>query len=33
MNMATFFDQTKGYSTQKERLFQMAYFKYHEKNY
>ena len=31
MNMATFFDQTEGYSTQKERLFQMAYFKFHAK--
>ena len=28
-----FFDQTKWYSTQKKRLFQMAYFKFHEKNY
>ena len=27
------FDQTKWYSTQKKRLFQMAYFKFHEKNY
>ena len=33
MNMATFFDQTKLYSTQKKRLFQMAYFKFHERNY
>ena len=33
MNMATFFDQTKWYSTQKKRLFQMVYFKFHEKNY
>ena len=33
MNMATFFDQTKWYSTQKKRLFQMAYFKFHEKKY
>ena len=33
MNMATFFDQTKYYSTQKERLFQMASFKFHEKNH
>ena len=33
MNMATFFDQTKWYSTQKKRLFQMAYFKFHERNY
>ena len=31
MNMATFFDQTKWYSTQKKRLFQMAYFKFHKK--
>ena len=33
MNMATFFDQTKRYSTQKKKLFQMDYFKFHEKNY
>ena len=30
--MATFFNQTKWYSTQKKRLFQMTYFKFHEKN-
>ena len=33
INKGLFFDQTKWYSTQKERLFQMAYFKFHEKNY
>ena len=33
MNMATFFNQTKWYSTQKKRVFQMAYFKFHKKNY
>ena len=27
------FDQTKWYSTQKKGLFQMAYFKFHGKNY
>ena len=31
--MVTFFDQTKSYSTQKKRLFQMAYFIFHETNY
>ena len=31
MTRATFFDQTKLYSTQNERLFQMAYFILHEK--
>ena len=33
INKGLFFDQTKYYSTQKKRLFQMAYFKFHEKNY
>ena len=31
INKGLFFDQTKWYSTQKKRLFQMAYFKIHEK--
>ena len=33
INKGLFFDQTKWYSTQKKRLFQMAYFKFYEKNY
>ena len=33
MNKGLFFDQTKWYSTQKKRLFQMAYLKFHKKNY
>ena len=31
INKGLFFDQTKWYSTQKKRLFQMAYFKFHKK--
>ena len=33
INKGLFFVQTKWYSTQKKRLFQMASFKFHEKNY
>ena len=33
INKGLFFDQTRWYSTQKKRLFQMAYFKFHKKNY
>ena len=33
INKGLFFDQTKWYSTQKKRLFQRAYFRFHEKNY
>ena len=33
INKGLFFDQTKWHSTQKKRLFQMVYFKFHEKNY
>ena len=32
-NKGWFFHQTKWYSTQQKRLFLMAYFKFHEKNY
>ena len=32
-NKGLFLDQTKCYCTWKKRLFQMAYFKFHEKNY
>ena len=31
INRGLFFNQTNWYSTQKKRLFQMAYFKFHEK--
>ena len=31
INKDLYFDQTKWYSTQKKRLFQMASFKFHEK--
>ena len=33
MKKGLFFYQTRWYSTQKKRLFQMAYFKFHKKNY
>ena len=33
INKGLFFDQEKWYSTQKKRFFQMASFKFHEKNY
>ena len=32
INKGLFLDQTKWHSTWKKRLFQMAYFKFHEKN-
>ena len=33
INRGLFFNQRNWYSTQKKRLFQMAYFKFHEKYY